>query len=131
MYVSSLSSGGLRALLLAFPFAAIGNWLFWGIERVASDMMWGLLRSSEAFRDAWLTVDDAWWFDVGAWSFTAGAVTVLMAALLWLASSNHGSAEHGATLARRQLPWLAVGGIAAAALVGAAPFAALWAILAR
>jgi hypothetical protein len=137
LYVSSLCTGGLSALLATFPFVAVGAALTGAIDGAASNTVWtGLdmntvLRAATMQKPPRLTADELWWYELARSWLMAGLAAALMGVLLWFAASNHRSSEHGATLLKRQIGWLAAYAATAGVTMGALPFLILWILALR
>jgi hypothetical protein len=100
LYVSSLATTGIRALLTSFVVAMgcimLTPWLLMGVER--------LLRYTgvRGPLGPWWYFSEWVWF--GAMSLAAGLASLL---LLYFASMNHRSAERPRVQLRRQVGWIA------------------------
>ncbi|HET9385086.1 MAG TPA: ABC transporter permease, partial [Gemmatimonadales bacterium] len=108
LYISSLSTGALQAMLLSMPFAAVAGWLFVVTTSQTSKLIWVPL--SRVFRTLsvdWTrpipllsTADSDWYIWSMRWLQVA-VLCVLVALLTWMAARNHRSAEHGLGRMRR------------------------------
>ncbi|MEX2662450.1 MAG: hypothetical protein WD227_11000 [Vicinamibacterales bacterium] len=98
LYVSSLTTTGIRALLTSFGVAMgcimLTPWLLMGVER--------LLRYTDRPLAPWWYVSEWVWF--GGMSLAAGLASLL---LLYFASMNHRTAERPRVQLRRQVGWMA------------------------
>jgi hypothetical protein len=120
-YVSSLSVGGLRALMatlpLSFSLFALNGYFFYVVDAVERMVRakYGLQLKAGEF---WLaSVDD--YRIVFLYSRRLAAVVYIgfAALLLFLYLRNSKSGENGIRLAKKQLPWIAVCAVLAAVLM--------------
>jgi uncharacterized integral membrane protein len=137
LHVSSLCSGGLRALLTTLPLAAasalalpyvtwrVGTWLWHVLDINGLFEAIALQSRFDRRLDRWTEFDGRLVDAAGPW-ITLGVGAVAAFVLLRTAMHNHHSSEHGFATARRQLPWLVVALLAGAAVVGACPPLLIW-----
>ena len=134
LYVSSLCTSALRALLLTFPFVTIMNmgvnWMWLGANHIFSTFLdiQSISRTVAYDRNSKFTgMDWRWLRETDFWipiTLAFGFIVLLLA----FAARNHRSAEHGWTLARRQMGWIVAYAAVAAFLLGAVPLIAFWAL---
>jgi hypothetical protein len=128
LYISSASTGGLRALVVslavAAPVAALGSGLIW-VFNTTSRAALPLLRESGWYRgDAFRAVQGL--IDPKSGNQIAViAVLLLMIVLLRLALVNHASADRGLKRVWRQLGWLGVWAVVCTLLIGSLQAATL------
>jgi hypothetical protein len=135
LYASSISSGGLRALLVALPFSIVLRSLYayalFGAYRLegmvldsvygASSMpFWRQLPTASAADFRWANLAYEW----------TGAIALIgfLALTLGLASRNHRSAEHG-TARAGQMAWIAVYALVSGMFAHAGPAVLRWFLL--
>jgi hypothetical protein len=134
LYVSSLSTGALQALLLSMPLVALATPLFFVTTAKASEVIWSRLLTPvlRTLSLNWTRpipslpswVDSAYWWST-EWLQLA-VLCGLVALLIWLAARNHRSADHGLGRLSRQLAWLLPCVVIGAVISGAAPPLLLW-----
>jgi hypothetical protein len=131
LYISSLSTGALQALLLSMPFTAVVGSLFWMVTSKAA-RFGPLSYPFQTLSANWtrpiplLSSTDWTWY---VWSESWLPVVIvcgLVALLIWFAERNHRSAEHGLGRLRRQLAWIAPCVLVGALISGALPPLILW-----
>lgn len=142
LYISSLCAGGLRALLLTFPFVA-GAFSLWmgvvsGVNRIAWDALQitaftaAAQRAFDAGRRYTIWTSDAiWWTDQSATWLAVAAVAGFAILMLRFAFVNHRSAERGRRRTVGQLGRLALYVLLAAAIAGGIRPFLLWALASR
>lgn len=104
LYISSSSTNGVRALLIAVPAIAVAALLLlevlYPIARAALAAMNWFVRSLPI-----VEVDPlahSWWLRHGAWWMTAGFALLL----LWFGYLNHRTSDHSVSRLARQFGWL-------------------------
>jgi hypothetical protein len=133
LYVSSLSTGALQALLLSMPLVALATPLFFVTTSGSAAVIWSwldpILRSLNGnwtkLNPLLSNADFAWYYWSNRWLPTA-VLCGLVALVIWLAAANHRSVEHGLGRLLRQLAWLVPCLVIGAVITGAAPALLLW-----
>ncbi|HET9361138.1 MAG TPA: hypothetical protein VFO58_15415 [Vicinamibacterales bacterium] len=133
LYLSSVSNDGLRALLLAMPFAAVAGPLFVTITEETQKAIWRPITPVlQTLSLNWtrpiplLSGADSDWYRWSERWLQVAVLCVLVALLIWMAARNHRSAEHGLGRMRRQLLWLVPCVVMGGVISGAVPPLLLW-----
>lgn len=133
LYISSLSTGTLQALLLSMPFAAVAGPLFQVITAESSKAIWGPLdRVLRTLSEGWTrplpeaSPAESALYEWSVRWLPLAVLCGLVALLIWLAARNHRSAEHGLGRLWHQLAWIAPCVLVGAAVSGALPPLLLW-----
>ena len=138
MYVSSLSAGGLRALLMALPFVFSLTWLFFSLAyatyRVEQQILARLYGASPSWPFWWKGVATASASDFRtadvAWRWISTTVVAgFVALLLVFAFRNSRLTERGMTMARQQGLWVIASVVLASVTIPGIPAFLRWWLL--
>jgi hypothetical protein len=125
LYVSSLCTSALRALLVSFPVVVVGGSLVVAVVTTVNGYLWRGLGVQATLNDIWrrgFTGDERRMLDMFVWlsDLTAMALALgFIGALLWLACRNHHAALSRTSVPRGQVAGVVTGLVVASVAAGA------------
>jgi hypothetical protein len=137
LYVSSVSSGGLRAVLMTLPVVTVAASVSGAIISTAGrtierglDLGWRYDAIAMQRLTTWTPGDYLLSYRLNTW-LRWGVLVGFVLLLLMLAMRNHRAVEHGSVQVQRQAGWLVAYVVIGAAALGAIPNLVFWMLATR